>query len=132
MVLAFLCTGCDTADNLLTTQKVGVNPTTGLVATNIVANPSIQAATALVSLAPFPFAGLVSTILAGGLGLYAQIRNRKARAQLSSQEQVLEAVIGGVELAGEAAKEVKKVISKSAQARGVTSELHARVKKGGG
>lgn len=128
--LAALLTGCEHIDQALLTEQVTVDPQTGVTQTNLVANPVATGATEVINLAPFPYAGLVSTLAAGALGLYAQIRNRKHQALLSKEQQVVEAIIGGVELAN--TPSVKDAIRKSAAARGVGNDLHNRVKRLGG
>lgn len=127
-----LMTGCAALDGVLTEEVVTTDPITGVITTNLVANPNAQAGAQLINLAPFPYAGLVGALLSSVIAGYAGIRNRQKSTQLSRQQKVIGSIIQGVELAGSAAAEVKKQISKAAQGAGVTAEVHSAVKASGG
>jgi hypothetical protein len=135
---AILISGCGTVDRVLLVQNVTpavTNAVTGEVTpplTNVAIAPkvtaTIETGKAYAAAAPPPWGWIASgvlTLLSGGLGIYVKSKNGK----LKTSQSMLNAVVAGVEAAGDSAGEVKISIQKAAAAAGVQEQLDPLVQK---
>lgn len=131
-------TGCHTIDGALLDQHQTIAPATTNAVTGQVTPPTtnttlvpkpaitdaLNTANTVAGVLPPPYGDILSGVLALGLGaltLYSRSRNNQLTTQLNTSQQVVQAVVSGVEAVGH--PDTKAAIQNAAVAAGVQSAL---------